>query len=364
MPINWFRAICIDFVVMKENFFYNLPAGSALYKWHQECYNKSIEHLHRYEYSEALYYFMRAAITTTSAYAYIAYCFQYGYGVERNPYAALWFYDCYARPGVKMSGWVLNHYTRLMAEVDELKRCGNMERYHKYRFFDREIGPIEVVCSSRTQNPTVKFTRDGVRVYKSLSIYEESPMELVLKALENRDYYRRRDSLGAIYDGFTRDYPLFSVGVKHDAVADITSVKRGGRHWVLVPYDVDLTLYATREYIIDFIKRLMLKDAKEYLPRRVEAMSQQTGLKCSGVKVVGVRTKLGCFYCRTMQMELSYHLMKSTPEFVDAVIVHELSHIFGKDHDSEFYRGFETHSSAEVVRIDRENIGYSNVYDI
>jgi predicted metal-dependent hydrolase len=65
-----------------------------------------------------------------------------------------------------------------------------------------------------------------------------------------------------------------------------------------------------------------------------------------------------------MQMELSYHLMKSTPEFVDAVIVHELSHIFGIDHDSEFYRGFETHSSAEVVRIDREYIGYSNVYDI
>ena len=56
--------------------------------------------------------------------------------------------------------------------------------------------------------------------------------------------------------------------------------------------------------------------------------------------------------------------MKSTPEFVDAVIVHELSHIFSLSHDDKFYEGFEQHSSKEMVNIDKKHIGYSPVYDI
>lgn len=344
-----------------KDFFYNISTDA---EWCNECYDKGVELILRKEYKEALYYLMRASKSVYGAHVYIAYCFQYGLGVERNPYAASFHYLYYDRPGCKMSGWVLEQYTKLQSELETLARSGDIERYFTYRFFDREIGDVVVRHSVDTQTPSVKFTKDGIRVYKSKSIYEEPTMTLIFKALDNRDWYRNGDNLGALYDGFTRDYPLFKVTVRYDDVANVCSVKRDGRYWVSVPRNVDMGLYSVREYLIEYIKGLMLKEAKAYLTPRVAVISKQVGLSYNELKIVSNRNYIGRFYSNTKNMELSYHLMKSTPEFVDAVIIHELSHVFGKSHDAEFYRGFEAHSSAETVRIDRESIGYSSVYDI
>ena len=285
------------------DYFYNIQKD---HEWCEECYNRGIEHIQRKEYKEALYYFMRASVSVYSAYAYIAYCFQYGLGVERNPYAASWYYLYYDRPGCRMSGWILKHYTKLQPELEALKRSGELERYLTYRFFDKEVGDVMVRHSSDTQTPSVKFTKDGVRVYKSQSIYEELPMKLIFKALDNRDWYRNGDKLGAIYDGFTRDYPLFKVTVKYDNVETVCSVQRDGRYWVLVPRNMDFSLYTTREYLIEYIKGLMLKEAKAYLTPRVAVVSKQVGLSYNELKISGSRNYLGCFYSKRKSMELRF----------------------------------------------------------
>lgn len=348
---------------MNTKYFYNFPTGGEVYKWYEECYAKGCDLMMKREYSEALYYLMRAAIGNGNANAYIAYCFQYGLGVERNVCAAEWYYTQYERPGMKMRGWILEHYTKLLPEVKRVMAAVESEPHFSYSFFDRDVGLVEVF-QSRIQKPTVTFSPRGVRVHKSLSRYEESPMQLIIKTLENRDYYRSDDNLGALYDGFSRDYPLFKVTIKYDNVPSIQSAKRDGRYWISVPRDLDFRHYGTREYLIDYAKRLMLKEAKVYLTPRVALMSQQTGLLCSNLLVNGNRNYLGRFYPSKKHMELTFHLMKSSPEFVDAVIVHELSHIFSLSHDDKFYEGFEQHSSKEMVNIDKKHIGYSPVYDI
>lgn len=86
------------------------------------------------------------------------------------------------------------------------------------------------------------------------------------------------------------------------------------------------------EQMIQSLKRL----AREYIPGRVEHYAKIMGLEPAKVTVTAAKTRFGscsskdhlCFSCL---------VMRYSPEAIDYVIVHELSHIVHKNHGKVFY---------------------------
>jgi hypothetical protein len=76
--------------------------------------------------------------------------------------------------------------------------------------------------------------------------------------------------------------------------------------------------------------------ARAVLPERVAYWSEQMGVTPAGVKITTARHRYGscsgknslCFSC---------FLMRSPPEAIDLVVVHELCHIREKNHGPRFY---------------------------
>ena len=110
----------------------------------------------------------------------------------------------------------------------------------------------------------------------------------------------------------------------------------------------------------------MKKQAAYYVLERLKTISKNVGIEYSKCKILSERGKryIACFYPKTKVMEVSYHLIKSTPEYIDTILIHELCHTFSLSHDALFYAKMEEVSSKEYVRIDKEKIGYCRVYDI
>lgn len=81
----------------------------------------------------------------------------------------------------------------------------------------------------------------------------------------------------------------------------------------------------------------MRRQAREYIPGRVEYFSSRMGFAPTRVSVTSARTRWGsCSGKNTLNFSL--YLMSFPPRVIDAVVVHELAHIREKNHSASFYR--------------------------
>ena len=86
----------------------------------------------------------------------------------------------------------------------------------------------------------------------------------------------------------------------------------------------------------------LIARAKAELPPRVEYWSRITGLRPSGVKITGARTRFGSCSGKN-SLCFSWRLMQYPDAAIDLVVVHELCHIAHHDHGSGFYALLETY---------------------
>lgn len=135
---------------------------------------------------------------------------------------------------------------------------------------------------------------------------------------------------------------------------------------ILVPRDINFDLVQTREYIIEYAISLMKVQAKSYITKRIKELSEQTGLEYDKCKLISLRNKsyLGMYYYESKIVEISFHVIKSSKEYLDSLLIHELCHSLVKDHDDEFYALMERVSSKEFVEINKNFIGYCKILDI
>lgn len=84
------------------------------------------------------------------------------------------------------------------------------------------------------------------------------------------------------------------------------------------------------------IIRAMKKNAQEYLPPLLSALSEQYHLPFKRVKITGSRGRWGS--CSgTGSINLSCYLMLLPPHLMDYVLLHELSHTKEMNHGPRFW---------------------------
>ena len=99
-------------------------------------------------------------------------------------------------------------------------------------------------------------------------------------------------------------------------------------------------------------ERAWRKEAKEYLPKRVEELASKNKFDYKKVAVKNSKTRWGsCSFDNSIN--LSLHLMRLPDHLVDYVILHELVHTKIKNHSRDFWQLLDI-VSGNAKKLDRE----------
>lgn len=96
------------------------------------------------------------------------------------------------------------------------------------------------------------------------------------------------------------------------------------------------------------IERLR-REAKEYLPKRLDELAKQFGYKYCKVSIKYMRTRWGsCSFRNNINLNLS--LMELEEKLIDYVLLHELVHTVEKNHGEGFWARMHLHMSDAKLR--------------
>lgn len=89
------------------------------------------------------------------------------------------------------------------------------------------------------------------------------------------------------------------------------------------------------------IIEVLRKEAKLYLPHRIEELAKPHNLKFIKLTIKDMKSQWGsCSYCNNIN--LSLHLMRLPRKLIDYVIMHELTHTIEKNHSNRFWDKLES----------------------
>lgn len=346
---------------MAKTYFYNFPNNSIGYEFYKDNYDKGMKCYQNKQYEDAVFYLRKAIFHYNSAIHALANCYKSGAGVEKDLFKALRLY----RRCMFSYQKECKLDEKINAIVKAIEDNNLKENDNEEYIYDKVLGKIKICWSRYLDHPIVKFCKDYILVTTGHAVADMA-IDDIYKALATRDYYRSDDNLMYIDENFKRDYPLFKLRIARNNSNEWSYKNQNEIYTVLVPKNADFNLVQVREYIIEYANILMKKQASSYILERLKKISKNVGIEYSKCKILSERGKryIACFYPKTKVMEVSYHLIKSTPEYIDTILIHELCHTFSLSHDALFYAKMEEVSSKEYVRIDKEKIGYCNVYDI
>ncbi|MBR5389271.1 M48 family metallopeptidase [Candidatus Saccharibacteria bacterium] len=92
----------------------------------------------------------------------------------------------------------------------------------------------------------------------------------------------------------------------------------------------------------DAKKKILMKQAREYLPYRLEYYAKRFGYKYSRCRLTHANTRWGsCSSTKTISLNIG--LMKVPEKLRDYVIIHELAHLNHMDHSSAFWAEVGAH---------------------
>lgn len=96
---------------------------------------------------------------------------------------------------------------------------------------------------------------------------------------------------------------------------------------------------------------ILLKEARAYLPGRVDLLAETFGLKYSGLKIRRMKTRWGSCTAKN-SINLNSWLMMLPEHLSDYVILHELVHTLHRDHSKKFWDALDqlTEGSSKVLR--------------
>ena len=346
---------------MSETYYYSFPNNSIGYEFYKDNYDKGMMCYKNKQYEDAVFYLRRACFHYDVAKHALANCYKNGAGVEKNLFRALRLY--------RMCVFSYQKECKLDEKINAIVKIiedNNLKKNDNEEYiYDKVLGKIKICRSQYIYHSIVKFCKDYILVTTGYAV-ADMVIDDIYKALATRDCCRRYDNLMYIDENFKRDYPLFKLRIARNNSDEWSYINHNEIYTVLVPKNADFNLVQVREYIIEYANILMKKQAALYILERLKVISKNVGIEYSKCRILSKRgaNYIGYFYPQTKVMEVSYHLIKSTPKYIDTLLIHELCHTFHLSHDALFYAKMEEVSSKEYVEIDRGYIGYCDVHDI
>lgn len=217
---------------------------------------------------------------------------------------------------------------------------------------------ITLFKSSRAKslNITIKpFSGVRVSVPKSVSFKKaksivEQRMEWIKKHLPRM---QKAEDLFTVFDWDTefktREHVLTLVQSEKDV---LRATVRNCQIKIDIPKEMDISENIVQEEIRKGIERAWRREAKAWLPGRLEELAKKHGFKYKQVAIKNAKTRWGS--CSSdNNINLSLHLMRLPDHLIDYVILHELVHTKIKNHSPHFWQLLDQ-VTGNARKLDRE----------
>jgi predicted metal-dependent hydrolase len=200
---------------------------------------------------------------------------------------------------------------------------------------DPEFGKITIRRSANASQVKLRVASDG-KLRASLPLY--APLFLVKRLVKSsraeiRDLLKRSDS-GTKYE------PGMEVGKSHTLIVKptaTTKVTRSKNQIIVHLAEQDsLDDPEVVRLIKDMVIKVLRREAKGFLPRRVKYIADKYGFEYQTIRFSHASSRWGsCSSKGTLSLNIA--LMKLPFELIDYVLVHELAHTKQMNHSPEFW---------------------------
>lgn len=218
------------------------------------------------------------------------------------------------------------------------------------------LGPIEIERVARARNIRISVRNGRVRVaYPWFSSRERALQFLEAKldwALATLEKQRATAEQRLIRPPFRTRHHELVVLCDPNCIRPsvrITSDKVTVRHHP----DSDISDNNIQQIINKGITEALRREAKEYIPQRVEEIARRIGLEYRSVSVRATRSKWGSCSSRN-DLSMSVYLMLLPDHLIDFIIIHELCHTVHRNHSAAFHALVDHHVGGREKELNRE----------
>ena len=209
---------------------------------------------------------------------------------------------------------------------------------------------------AKSLNITIKpFTGVRVSVPKSVSFKKaksivEQRMDWIKKHLPRM---QKAEDLFTVFDWDTefktREHVLTIVQSEKET---LRATVRNCTIKIDIPKGMDISENQVQEEIRKGIERAWRREAKAWLPGRLEELAKKHGFNYKQVTIKNAKTRWGSCSADN-NINLSLHLMRLPDHLIDYVILHELVHTKIKNHSPHFWQLLDQ-VTGNARKLDRE----------
>lgn len=201
---------------------------------------------------------------------------------------------------------------------------------------DHEFGDIKLLKNARASRISIKLGTDG---HLRASLPPRTPI-LLVKQLINSS----RPAIRTIMEShqaahiYTDD---MQIGKSHTILTrpgqHLSAHRLGQQIVVTLPEGTSIEHPVAQAAIRPVVIAALRKEAKSYLPRRLDFLARQHGFSFTKVRFSHASSRWGsCSSNGTISLNIA--LMKLPFPLIDYVLVHELSHIVEMNHSDAFWK--------------------------
>jgi predicted metal-dependent hydrolase len=194
----------------------------------------------------------------------------------------------------------------------------------------REIGKVRYVKNSRAKHLSIRINQQGeIRV----TVPGRLPMNRAEAFLISR-----RPWIQVKLDEISRASGQYRL----PAVGDVVNIR--GK-------ELEITLRANEQTGEEALWRILLQEARLYLPERVDFLADQYGLRYTGLKIRRMKSRWGSCTAKN-SINLNSWLMMLPEALSDYIILHELVHTIHRNHSQPFWETLDqyTHGKSKELR--------------
>jgi predicted metal-dependent hydrolase len=147
----------------------------------------------------------------------------------------------------------------------------------------------------------------------------------------------------------TRNHQLV---IKSTDKAKITVRVKAGFINVHYPNNLGVNSLIVQKAIRKGIEKAYREEAKEYLPKRLNDLSDKSNLPFNEVYIKNIKSRWGSCSGKN-NINLSIHLMRLPDNLIDYVLLHELAHTKIKNHSKKYWQFMDTLVD-DAKKIDKE----------
>ena len=235
-----------------------------------------------------------------------------------------------------------------------------IQNVHPMLFKTIKINETEILLKknprSRYMNISVKpFLGVRITIPERLSFYEAEKLAHDKISWIEEHVYKMRD-----YEKSNRIYDENSIFQTRNHKLDIKTSKdsrtsarvRNGLILIKYPLGNDVKSLEIQKVIRKGIEIAYREEAKEYLPKRLNDLSDKFELPFNELFIKNIKSRWGS--CSGMNnINLSIHLMRLPDHLIDYILLHELAHTKVKNHSKKYWEFLDT-LIKDAKKLDKE----------